>query len=974
MALHIYLEHKAVSLTFGYGRHLYLVIREEHTSTDQLLNDLEWRQSGHVISGSPVGTFLPTGNLIVDVNGVFNISRDKIDDADTLADRPIFDLTNSLPGGAASWSTLTSYAAGIHGVGYDYEVPDGQSNHTSNSNALTLSILNSMNIDARQLIQPTTGFYGADSDATLLAGALGGIDIYASSALTAGVAILGRDTVNDTLIGTRFGDRFYGEQDAQFDATIDTVSYELSDAGVTLQINHTGSNSHTKASGAGTGGHAEGDLFFGIENFLGSDHDDVIVITRGDQTNILDGGAGNDILNGGEGIDQMLGLEGDNFLIGGSGADYFILGDGNNFIVADTVEDSALIGSFSQGVTALNTIKGLFETGETSGHNESVTGGTGLDIFFGGSGDDDLHGGGGGDFLFGDAGTDFLHGDAGNDFLFGGDDVDNLLGGDGDDTLIGGKGGDQLYGEDGADVFVVGWGYDTIYDADANDRLYLDFATFGNPAGATYDDVGINGIAVLGGFLFRAAWDDPRTQLQSAEHIYDDMAFFAPYTLATNGEYYVQDGDLMSAYDFSSVGRDNLHYSITFEMDGADLEISVYQAWEPVYMGLNENDQMVDSFLKTIITVLDYQTGDLGLNFIDAIDPDATDRVASSYYQGVNTINTNLSMFTNNAEIHSFLVAPEDVSSGGTGEDPEPTNGTEGNNWISGGTSRDIINGLGGNDDLDGLEGNDDLSGGDGEDTLSGQEGNDELDGGAGMDQMDGGAGDDRVHWDASDDLPNVRGGADTDTLVISGGDVPVSFDLAAHEFELAEHSFGITGGAQRDTYNASWQRTDRTIYQDDGSRSETIFDPTNATDTVQIDNNFDTTGAYVSQFGYYDAGGRWAATFNLPGANDYIYNYFDAADQLDYTVGGFDDGRTFLEDTDQGNLNDWTNKYAVNTAAGAADYQYDYYDNGTRSYLEHDQDGVEIYLYQYTFYDASNVADYYYGKYNDGTDYYFDL
>ena len=252
--------------------------------------------------------------------------------------------------------------------------------------------------------------------------------------------------------------------------------------------------------------------------------------------------------------------------------------------------------------------------------------------------------------------------------------------------------------------------------------------------------------------------------------------------------------------------------------------------------------------------------------------------------------------------------------------------------------------------------------------------GNDTIDGADGMDQINGGAGNDRVTYDAADDLANILGGADIDTLVIIGGVAPIDFDLGAHQFELAEHSFGITGGAQRDTYNTDWQRTDRTIYQNDGSRSETIFDPTNATDTVQIDNNFDASGTYVSQTGFYDAGGRWAAQFNIPGPNDYIYNYFDAADRLDYTNGRFDTGPTFLEDTDQGNQFDWTNKYAVNTASNQADYQYDYYDNGTRSYLDHDQDGVEIYLYQYTFYDVNDDPDYYYGKYNNGDDYYFDL
>ena len=258
---------------------------------------------------------------------------------------------------------------------------------------------------------------------------------------------------------------------------------------------------------------------------------------------------------------------------------------------------------------------------------------------------------------------------------------------------------------------------------------------------------------------------------------------------------------------------------------------------------------------------------------------------------------------------------------------------------------------------------------------LRGGGGNDVLDGRGGSDSLFGDAGNDRITYDASDDLTNVKGGADTDTLVILGGSAPLSFDLAAHEFELAEHSFGIGGGAaQRDTYNTSWQRTDRTIYQADNSRSETHFDPLNLVNTVQVDDNFDSTGTYVSQTAFYDTGGRWAATFNLAGPFENIYNYFDDQNRLDYTTGLFDTGLIFLEDADQGNLHDWTSKYAVNTASNQPDYQYDTYDNGTRSYLDHDQNGVEIYLYQYTFYDASNVVDYYYGKYNNGDDYYVEL
>ena len=286
-----------------------------------------------------------------------------------------------------------------------------------------------------------------------------------------------------------------------------------------------------------------------------------------------------------------------------------------------------------------------------------------------------------------------------------------------------------------------------------------------------------------------------------------------------------------------------------------------------------------------------------------------------------------------------------------------------------------VYDGLAGDDHITGTASANSIRGGGGNDTLFGGAGDDILDGGADLDQLFGGAGNDRITYDASDDLANVLGGADMDTLIVLGGATPFGFDLTAHEFEIAEHSFGIGGGgAQRDTYTSSWQRSDRTIWQTDGSRSETHFDPGGLLDTVQVDDNFGTSGTYVSQTGFYDAGGRWAAQFNIAGANDYFYNYYDAADQLDYTTGRFDTGLTFLQETDQGDLNDWSSKYAVNTAANVADYQYDYYDDGTRSYLEHDQDDVEGYLYQYTFYDAAGVATHYFGKNDDGSDYYFDL
>ena len=54
-----------------------------------------------------------------------------------------------------------------------------------------------------------------------------------------------------------------------------------------------------------TGGDANGDMLFDIENMVGSAHDDELA---GDHNhNIIDGGEGDDILKGGKGDDRLEG-------------------------------------------------------------------------------------------------------------------------------------------------------------------------------------------------------------------------------------------------------------------------------------------------------------------------------------------------------------------------------------------------------------------------------------------------------------------------------------------------------------------------------------------------------------------------------------------------------------------------------------------------------------------------------------------
>ncbi|MBY5931439.1 hypothetical protein KUV51_00390 [Tateyamaria omphalii] len=116
---------------------------------------------------------------------------------------------------------------------------------------------------------------------------------------------IGRDVLN----GGAGADIIDGGQ-----GILDTASYAGSDAAVTVNL----------AAGTASGGHAQGDTITGIENLVGSEHDDHL--TGDGQDNILEGGAGGDTLVSGGGHDS---------LVGGLGQDSIDAGAGNDRIVGD---------------------------------------------------------------------------------------------------------------------------------------------------------------------------------------------------------------------------------------------------------------------------------------------------------------------------------------------------------------------------------------------------------------------------------------------------------------------------------------------------------------------------------------------------------------------------------------------------------------------------------------------------------------
>ncbi|WP_083098933.1 calcium-binding protein [Pseudophaeobacter leonis] len=183
--------------------------------------------------------------------------------------------------------------------------------------------------------------------------------------------ILTGDDADNSLSGSAGDDTLNGGAGADLidggDGDGDTATYAASSSAVQVNL----------GAFTATGGDAQDDEIYNVENLIGSDHSDNL--TGDVDDNALAGGDGNDTLNG---------LDGDDTLMGGDGAD-------------------------------------------------SLEGGAGDDILEGGGSDDHVHGGAGDDDLSGGDGDDHFIGGSGDDTMSGGDGTDTyvLALGMGDDVI-----------------------------------------------------------------------------------------------------------------------------------------------------------------------------------------------------------------------------------------------------------------------------------------------------------------------------------------------------------------------------------------------------------------------------------------------------------------------------------------------------------------------------------------------------------
>ena len=237
---------------------------------------------------------------------------------------------------------------------------------------------------------------------------------------------------NDSLYGNAGSDALVGGAGADLlsgGAGLDSASFIDSPVGVMVSL----------ASGAASGGHAQGDVLLSIENLLGSRFADTLI--GDDSANLIAGGDGDDTLIGGAGADNLYGSLG--------------------------IDTASYAGS-SSGV-AVNLASGTNTGGDAEGDTLSVENVTGSSYD---------------DTLTGDGSANSLSGGDGNDILDGGAGIDTLDGGTGNDTLTGGTGNDRLVGGAGNDTIEFSGGM-SGYTIGSSDRTFIVTDT---DAGASGDE------------------------------------------------------------------------------------------------------------------------------------------------------------------------------------------------------------------------------------------------------------------------------------------------------------------------------------------------------------------------------------------------------------------------------------------------------------------------------------------------------
>lgn len=571
----------------------------------------------------------------------------------------------------------------------------------------------------------------------------------------------------------------------------------------------------------------------------------------------------------------------------------------------------------------LNGMEAPFDGGETfvanisvSGHSvttptvmgdDVLTGGYGYDVLAGAGGNDSLYGGYGNDSLIGGTGDDLLDGgdsydlasyeDAGGavivklslagaqntvsagmdtlvsiesvtgsrfgDTLLGSVDANSIWGRAGDDNIYGYGGNDYLYGEDGADTIVGGPGNDSIY-ADRSDYYKWFSNVLSGESGNDYIYSWYGNDTIDGGT--------------------DDDVISDP-----GGNDIIAGG----------AGVDELQYYST-QYGGVNVDLRATGPQNTVGAGIDTItgiENLTGSYSNDVLVGNDYANQIRGLYGNDYISGGGGNDVLAGEYGNDNITGgsgndtaTYEYVYGAGVSVDLGITGPQDTITEGIDTITQVEN-LRGSNWddyLSGNSQANVLEGLVGNDELWGRGGNDDLRGADGDDLLNGGLGDDLLKGNAGTDtasyagsatgvtvslavvgaQDTGGGG-----IDTLSSVENLTGSSYDDTLSGNGLANVIAGSAGADTINGALGNDTLTGNSGNDVF-----RFDTALNA--ASNADTITDFSVAADTIQLDDDIFTQAGAV---GTLDAGAFVIGTVAGDAGDRVIYDpatgnlYYDA-------------------------------------------------------------------------------------------------
>jgi len=544
--------------------------------------------------------------------------------------------------------------------------------------------------------------------------------------------------------------------------------------------------------------------------------------SRADQ---LEGGGGADRLEGGNGGDTLIGGSGGDTLIGGAGSDSFSFFAASE-LAGDSIDGGADAGGFRDdlqfgfsGTADLTSANGgtIASTGgQTSIERIGLFNGGGHNVIvnasqFGGGGiatDLEIQGDAGADVLridnisgsfsseaFTFSGWDatvdriVLNGGGGADALTGSSQADSIFGNGGSDSLIGSAGGDTLIGGAGSDVFVFYAASDLAGDsidggADAGgsrDMIQIAFS-------GTADLTSANGVTIAstGG---QTSIEVIALFLGGGHNIIVNAAQFGGGGIATD---LAIQGDAGSA-DILTIN--NISGSFSAGAFG-------FSTWDATVDRIVLNGGLFSADNITGSNQADSIRGGDESDFDDQNDTilggDGDDTISGGF--GFDSLDGGAGVDTGDFSFDNAAVTfgvQRNMTTGAVGfGSPSTEIAVNFENALMG-SGADSVTGTEEANSISGGAGDDTLIGGGGADTLDGGMGDDVLDGGSGFDSLIGGAGNDVIRQTAANFGGNVDGGADADTLDLSGFttfNLAFSIDLSANTYQFLPNTFGANG------------------------------------------------------------------------------------------------------------------------------------------------------------------------------------